>query len=243
MPSTHEISVAEPNKPIVQGRPSRMICVTGVGKAPSDGPRSARSRRAQKRPYCSSGVPCSPYRSVRVARNVSIALGSRRLVDTRRSVCSTGSVGSSLGMVKVTVVPTAITTAHWSRRGRAYDFRKPMRKCGTHSGVGSHPRKRETASNEPVERLVRWVFGRREAGPVLSVLSDELLEADGLDGDHVLHPQLHCLVAQVEHLRVFRRQLGHLLDDCVELRELEALDIRAAIARGGLPDWREEARM
>src|ERR1051326_4652576 len=188
------MSVLAPSRPIVQGKPSRRICVTGVGNAPSDGPRSARASRAQKRPYCSSGVPCSPYRSSNALRSVSGARGAGWPAAARRHGSPTGSLGSNRGTMNVTVVPTKMTTAHWIRRGRAYDFRKLTRirfaLCGC-----SDPLEGEATPDEPVQRLARGFLGGGEAVPVLHVLGDELLEADGVQTHHVLNPELHHLAA------------------------------------------------
>ena len=92
----------------VYGIACPIIWVTGVGKLARDGPRSPRSNRPQNAKYCWSGVPDSPYISVKAARMDSTDCGSRVLpLAIIMAICaSTGSVGERRGMIKVTVIPT-----------------------------------------------------------------------------------------------------------------------------------------
>src|SRR5690606_24534251 len=96
----------------VYGMAWPIILDTGVGKLPSEGPRSPRSKRPQNVKYCSSGLPESPYRSVSAERMISIDSGVKEPPPPRPviwDICaSTGSEGESRGMIKVTVIPTNI---------------------------------------------------------------------------------------------------------------------------------------
>ncbi len=92
----------------VYGIACPIIWDTGVGKLARDGPRSPRSSRPQNAKYCWSGVPDSPYISVRASRMASTDCASRTLpLAITMAICaSTGSVGESRGMIKVIVIPT-----------------------------------------------------------------------------------------------------------------------------------------
>src|SRR5438105_1847504 len=115
-------------------------------------------------------------------------------------------------------------------RGRAYALTNPI--VQLESGVRSDLLERKASADEPVQRLARRLLSSREPGPVLRVLGDELLEADGVDAHHVLHPELHYLASDVEHLRVLGREAAHLFDERIQLREAEAVNVIAALAGG-----------
>src|SRR5688572_18545926 len=99
LPIVHETISAGINKLRVYGRAWPIILDTGVGKLPSEGPRSPRSRRPQNAKYCSPILPDRPYRSVSAERIDSIDSGSREppLAVIIEICASTGSVGASLG--------------------------------------------------------------------------------------------------------------------------------------------------
>ena len=71
LPSTQAIRVATTSRPIVQGRAFQIRNDTGVGKAESDGPKSATRTRCQKSTYCSHSVALEAVeRAQRLAQHV-----------------------------------------------------------------------------------------------------------------------------------------------------------------------------
>src|SRR5262245_58460975 len=56
-----------------------------------------------------------------------------------------------------------------------------------------HVREGEAPADEPVQRLAGRVLAGRPAGPVGVVERGELLEADRVGGQHILHPVLQRL--------------------------------------------------
>ena len=88
------ISVAVTSSPMVHGNARAISVETGVGKAESDGPKSATAMRRQKLTYCSNGPPVRPYSSRSDWRIMAIASGEVLPNEVTAAIdCSTGSIG------------------------------------------------------------------------------------------------------------------------------------------------------
>src|SRR5688572_27959181 len=106
---------------MVHGRARAISVDTGVGKADSDGPKSAMATRRQKFTYCSSGPPVSLYSSRSEPRIRAIASGEVLPKKVTAAIdCSTGSIGVAWVMTYVRLMPINTTSRHWVSRWARY---------------------------------------------------------------------------------------------------------------------------
>ena len=107
------------SSPNVHGMARQISVDTGVGKADSDGPKSATATRIQNATYCCHRLPCRPYSSRRASRVIWTACGS----DCEKRVAAAiaamiGSIGVAWVTKKAMLMPTKTTRTNWPNRLR-----------------------------------------------------------------------------------------------------------------------------